>query len=80
MLFSHKMVKSVPPYIVVVHDCQVIDAELEPEVFDSVCNLVIEASFSPERQVPKSICWHLVGSVAAQYTRRDPAIQRAAGA
>jgi hypothetical protein len=80
MLFSRKMVKSVPPYIFVVHDCQVIDAELQPEVSDTVYNLVIEAGFSPERQVPKSICWHLVGSVAAQYARRDPAIQRAAGA
>lgn len=62
MLFSLKMVKSVPPCIVVVHDCQVVDAELQPEVFDTVCNLiakpnrVIEAGFSLERLVPKSIC------------------------
>jgi hypothetical protein len=62
MLFSLEMAKLVPPCIVVVHDCQVVDAELQPEVFDTVCNLtakpnrVTEAGFLPERPVPKSIC------------------------
>jgi 5-formyltetrahydrofolate cyclo-ligase len=35
MFFSLKMVKSVPPCMVAVHDCQVLDAELQPEVFDT---------------------------------------------
>ena len=86
MLFSLKMVKSVPPCIVVVHDCQVVDAKLQPEVFDTVCSLiakpnrVIEAGFSPERLVPKSICGILLDWLQPQYAGRDPTIQRAAGA
>lgn len=86
MLFSFKMVKSVPACIVFVHDCQVVDAELQPEVFDTVCNLiakpnrVIEAGFSPERLVPKSICDTLLDRLQPKYARRDPTIQRASGA
>jgi 5-formyltetrahydrofolate cyclo-ligase len=62
MLSSVGMVNSSTPCVAVVHDCQVIDAVLQPELFDTVCDLivtptrVIEVDMSKESLVPKPSC------------------------
>ena len=41
MLTSIGVVEFSVPCVAVVHDCQVIDAELEPEIFDTVCDYIV---------------------------------------
>ena len=62
ILFSLNIVKSDTPCIAVVHDCQVVNAVLEPEIFDTVCDVivtptrVIKVDLSGERRAAKPIC------------------------
>ena len=56
------MVKPDTPCVAVVHDCQVINTVLQPEIFDTVCDLivtptrVIDMALSEEPSVPKPTC------------------------
>jgi 5-formyltetrahydrofolate cyclo-ligase len=67
MLSSLSMVNADTTCVAVVHDCQVIDAMLRPEVLDTVCDLiftptrVINTHLSSSCRVPKPNCgvlWH----------------------
>ncbi|ETI22916.1 hypothetical protein G647_04710 [Cladophialophora carrionii CBS 160.54] len=55
MLSSIHVVHSSVPCVAVVHDCQVLDEELMPEVFDTVCDHIITPTQAIEVQgsVPK---------------------------
>jgi 5-formyltetrahydrofolate cyclo-ligase len=62
MLSSLEMVNAETPCVAIVHECQVMDAVLRPEIFDTVCDLIItptrvlDLNFSKERLVPKPNC------------------------
>lgn len=44
MLTSINVVELAVPCIAVVHDCQVLDEQLHPEVFDTVCDFIVTPS------------------------------------
>lgn len=62
MLSRLEMVSAETPCVAVVHDCQVIDAVLQPDIFDTVCDLivthtqVIEIDVLQDRHAPKPSC------------------------
>jgi 5-formyltetrahydrofolate cyclo-ligase len=62
ILSTLNMVNSDTPCVAVVHDCQVIGAVLRPEIFDTICDLIItptrvvEVDLSEKRLTPKPIC------------------------
>ena len=62
MLFSLTVVKLDTPCVALVHDCQVVNTVLQPEIFDIVCDLVVtptrtvDVALSEEPLVPKPTC------------------------
>jgi 5-formyltetrahydrofolate cyclo-ligase len=81
MLSSLGMVNSSTPCVAVVHDCQVIDAVLQPEIFDTVCDLiatptrVIEVDISKESLVPKPSCRILWDRLQSNMLEDIPALR-----
>ena len=69
ILFSLNMVKPDTPCVAVVHDCQVINTVLQPEIFDTVCDLIvtptriIDVALTDERPVLKPNCGILWGQL-----------------
>lgn len=41
MLYGRRIVQSNTVTAAIVHDCQVLEEELQPEIFDTVCDLVV---------------------------------------
>lgn len=60
MLFRLKIVGPNTPCVALVHDCQILDEVLYPEVFDTVCDLIITPSriidVGTEKQGSKPSC------------------------
>ncbi|EXJ63221.1 hypothetical protein A1O7_03668 [Cladophialophora yegresii CBS 114405] len=77
MLSSIHVVNSSVPCVAVVHDCQVLDEELRPEVFDTVCDHIITPTQALEVQgsVHKPDCGILWGKLQPGMLEDIPPLQ-----
>jgi hypothetical protein len=86
MLSSFDMANAHTTCVAVAHNCQVTDAMLRPQVFDTVCDLVFYTNTSYRRRplqlmpATKSELWHLVASAAGQRAWRWSSTERTTGA
>ncbi|KAH3665752.1 hypothetical protein OGAPHI_003940 [Ogataea philodendri] len=64
MLYTIGVINKSTPAVAFVHDCQLLDQELKPEVFDTVCDIVVTNSqLLKVEPVPKPYCgilWDLL--------------------
>lgn len=60
MLSRLNLVRLNTECVAVVHDCQILDEELHPEVFDTICDLIVTPTgiidLNNDRRVPKPSC------------------------